>query len=81
MNGLHAFPDKSKAFTETARVLKPVGKKFAEKLGLLTRSVSESVDVPCVLVTRNVGRGKIPRTTEKFLKKYSAYIKGVIING
>ena len=29
MNGFHAFPDKEKAFRETWRVLKPVGKFIA----------------------------------------------------
>jgi protein involved in ribonucleotide reduction len=58
-----------------------LGKQFAEKLESPTQSVSESIDAPCILVTRNVGHGKIPKTTEKFLKQYGALVKGVVING
>lgn len=57
------------------------GRKFAGKLLQPTQSVTESVAESCILVTRNVGRGKIPRTTEKFLKKYGSYVKGVVVNG
>ncbi|MDR1540763.1 MAG: ATP-binding cassette domain-containing protein [Clostridiales bacterium] len=58
-----------------------LGKKFAGKLQLPAQPASESVDESCVLITRNVGRGKIPRTTEKFLRKYGSFVKGVIVNG
>jgi protein involved in ribonucleotide reduction len=58
-----------------------LGKKFAEKLQHPVQSVTESVDGPCILVTRNVGRGKIPKTTEKFLNMHSAFVKGIVVNG
>jgi protein involved in ribonucleotide reduction len=58
-----------------------LGKQFAGKLQSSVQSVSEGIDAPCILVTRNVGRGKIPKTTEKFLKQYSAFVKGIVVNG
>ncbi|MDR2042779.1 MAG: class Ib ribonucleoside-diphosphate reductase assembly flavoprotein NrdI [Clostridium sp.] len=58
-----------------------LGKKFAEKLSCPTQSVTESVNSPCLLVTRNVGLGKIPKTTDKFLRQYHSFVKGVVVNG
>ncbi|MDR1183908.1 MAG: class Ib ribonucleoside-diphosphate reductase assembly flavoprotein NrdI [Coriobacteriales bacterium] len=58
-----------------------LGKKFAEKVSDSVQSVSEAVDSLCILITRNVGRGKIPSTTKKFLKRYSQYVAGVVVNG
>jgi protein involved in ribonucleotide reduction len=58
-----------------------LGKKFAEKVSDVVQPVSEAVDSSCVLITRNVGRGKIPNTTKKFLKRYGQYVAGVVVNG
>jgi protein involved in ribonucleotide reduction len=58
-----------------------LGKKFAGKVSNNIQAVSEEVNSPCLLVTRNVGRGKIPGTTKKFLKKYGQYVIGVVVNG
>jgi protein involved in ribonucleotide reduction len=58
-----------------------LGKKFAEKLGIDVQPISDAIEEPCILVTRNVGRGMIPGTTKRFLKKYGAFVKGVIVNG
>jgi protein involved in ribonucleotide reduction len=57
------------------------GKKFAEKVSGNAQSVSEPLDLPCLLVTRNVGRGSIPGTTKKFLKQNAGYVVGVVVNG
>ncbi|MDR1015796.1 MAG: class Ib ribonucleoside-diphosphate reductase assembly flavoprotein NrdI [Coriobacteriales bacterium] len=68
-----------------------LGRKFAEKVAAVAcadiartdavQPVSEPVDSPCVLVTRNVGRGKIPGSTKKFLKRYGKHVTGVVVNG
>lgn len=58
-----------------------LGKKFAEKLLYPVQSVSEPLLVPCILITRNEGLGLIPKPTQRFLKQYSALVKGVVING
>jgi protein involved in ribonucleotide reduction len=58
-----------------------LGKRFAEKVSGNTQSVGEALDSPCLLVTRNVGLGKIPGTTKKFLKRYAAQVAGVVVNG
>ena len=58
-----------------------LGKKFAENVSDNTQPVSAGVDFPCLLVTRNVGRGKIPSSTKKFLKQYGNYVVGVVLNG
>lgn len=58
-----------------------LGKKFAEKLDYPNRSISEQVNEPCILITRNVGLGKVPDTTTLFLEKNKEYVIGVIVNG
>ncbi len=48
-----------------------LGKKFAESLGSPTQSVEISVNEPCILVTRNIGLGKITvfRTIQRICKR------------
>jgi protein involved in ribonucleotide reduction len=58
-----------------------LGKKFAEKLPYPVQSVSEPLSGPCILITRNEGLGLIPKSTQRFLKQYSALVRGVVING
>lgn len=58
-----------------------LGKQFSEALGYQTQSVDTSVNKPCILVTRNIGLGKIPETTSQFLEKYQKFVKGVVVNG
>lgn len=58
-----------------------LGKKFAEAVSSYTQPVSEAVDSPCLLITRNEGLGKIPKSTKKFLDQYGQYVVGVVING
>jgi len=58
-----------------------LGKKFAESLGYPTQSVEISVNEPCILVTRNIGLGKITDTTSQFLEQYKEFVKGVVVNG
>ncbi|KXT84543.1 class Ib ribonucleoside-diphosphate reductase assembly flavoprotein NrdI [Streptococcus panodentis] len=57
------------------------GKRFAQSLGLPSQSVLKKLDGPCILVTRNSGRGQIPWTTKRFVKKYGHLIKGFVMNG
>lgn len=58
-----------------------LGKKFAEKLGYPTRRIEEYINEPCILVTRNIGLGKITDTTSLFLDTYQDYVVGVVVNG
>jgi protein involved in ribonucleotide reduction len=58
-----------------------LGKAFAEKVSDVIQPVSAAVDSACILITRNVGRGKIPSTTKKFLKRYGQHVIGVVVNG
>ncbi len=58
-----------------------LGKQFSESLGYLTQSVEGKVTGPCILVTRNVGLGKIPETTIRFLEQYKEHVVGVVVNG
>lgn len=57
------------------------GKKFAEKVSDSVQSISEPINGPCILVTRNVGLGMVPGTTKKFLKQYGKHVVGVVVNG
>lgn len=58
-----------------------LGKKYAEKLSYPSQPVSEVICEPCILITRNVGLGQIPKPTQKFLENYADFVKGVVING
>lgn len=58
-----------------------LGKKFAEKLPYPLQSVFEPVSSPCILITRNEGLGQIPKPTQVFLKQYSTFVKGIVVNG
>jgi protein involved in ribonucleotide reduction len=58
-----------------------LGKNFSEALGYPTQSVDTAVHESCLLVTRNVGLGKIPETTSLFLDQYKEYVIGVVVNG
>ncbi len=58
-----------------------LGKSFSEALGYPTQSVNERVTEPCILVTRNVGLGKIPDTTSLFLDQYKEHVIGLVVNG
>jgi protein involved in ribonucleotide reduction len=58
-----------------------LGKMFAEKVSDRAQPVSEPIDSPCILITRNVGRGKIPGSTKKFLKQRGEHVVGVVVNG
>ncbi|MGF7144376.1 protein involved in ribonucleotide reduction [Anaerotaenia torta] len=58
-----------------------LGKEFAEALGYPVQPVGQGVDEPCILVTRNVGLGKIPETTSRFLDQHRTYVLGVVVNG
>jgi protein involved in ribonucleotide reduction len=57
------------------------GKAFAEKLSADARPVLEGIGADCILITRNEGLGKIPKATNRFLKEYAAFVKGVVVNG
>ncbi|MBP2622650.1 class Ib ribonucleoside-diphosphate reductase assembly flavoprotein NrdI [Streptococcus oricebi] len=58
-----------------------LGKAFAESLGYPSQSVKEKLDQDCILITRNVGAGKIPWSTKRFIKKHTHLIKGFVVNG
>ena len=58
-----------------------LGKKFAESLCYPTQSVEIRVNEPCILVTRNIGLGKIPDSTSQFLDRYNEFVRGVVVNG
>ncbi|MCQ9210291.1 class Ib ribonucleoside-diphosphate reductase assembly flavoprotein NrdI [Granulicatella seriolae] len=58
-----------------------LGEKFAQSLGYQSQPVTKHLSEECILVTRNVGSGKIPRTTKKFIKKYRELIAGFVNNG
>ncbi|MDR2046581.1 MAG: class Ib ribonucleoside-diphosphate reductase assembly flavoprotein NrdI [Clostridiales bacterium] len=59
-----------------------LGKKFAESLGYPARSVdADAAGEKCVLVTRNVGLGKIPPSTADFLERNKESVVGVVVNG
>ena len=57
------------------------GRQFAGKLGLPVQEISEPVTEPCLLITRNVGLGKIPPSTLAFLATSQAFVRGVVVNG
>lgn len=57
------------------------GEAFAKKIGFPVQSVAEEISSPFVLVTRNIGLGKIPESTSIFLDKYQHLAKGVVVNG
>jgi protein involved in ribonucleotide reduction len=58
-----------------------LGKEFSEALGYPTQPVDAKLNEPCILVTRNVGLGKIPDTTSLFLEQYKEHVAGVVVNG
>ena len=58
-----------------------LGKRFAERVRDTAQPVSEVPTAACILVTRNVGLGKIPRTTKRFLARYGDLVRGVVVNG
>ena len=58
-----------------------LGKKFSESLDYKSQSVKEKLSEKCILITRNVGAGKIPRTTKKFIRKNKELIIGFVNNG
>ena len=58
-----------------------LGKAFAESLGYPSQSVKEKLNQDCILITRNVGAGKIPWSTKRFIKKNRHLIKGFVVNG
>jgi protein involved in ribonucleotide reduction len=60
-----------------------LGQQFAESLDQTAQSIAyvNHLDEPAILVTRNVGRGKIPKTTKRFLKQFGHLVVGVVING
>ena len=58
-----------------------LGQAFAQSLGYPSQSVKEKLTEPCILVTRNVGYGKIPWSTKRFIKKHAHLIKGFVVNG
>lgn len=58
-----------------------LGKEFAEALGYPAQSVDKGINEACILVTRNVGLGKIPETTSLFLEQYREHVLGVVVNG
>lgn len=58
-----------------------LGKKFSESLDYKSQPVKEKLSEKCILITRNVGSGKIPRTTKKFIRKHKELIVGFVNNG
>lgn len=58
-----------------------LGKKFAESLGYSIQGIEEDIKEPCILITRNVGLGKIPETTSLFLDQNKEHVLGVVVNG
>lgn len=58
-----------------------LGKKFAEKLPFSSYDITETPDSPCILVTRNIGLGQIPKSTKIFLDQHKDLVKGVVVNG
>ena len=58
-----------------------LGKKFSESLDYKSQTVKEKLSEKCILITRNVGAGKIPRTTKKFIRKHKELIVGFVNNG
>jgi protein involved in ribonucleotide reduction len=60
-----------------------LGKTFASSLQFPYQSVTESFNTTesCLLVTRNIGLGKIPKTTSNFLEQHAPQVVGVIVNG
>lgn len=58
-----------------------LGKQFAQSLGYQSQPITDYLSEPCILVTRNVGAGKIPRTTKKFIRKHKDLIVGFVNNG
>jgi protein involved in ribonucleotide reduction len=58
-----------------------LGKSFAKSLGYSVQSVEEEINETCILITRNVGLGKIPETTSLFLDQYKEHVVGVVVNG
>ncbi|HHV11837.1 MAG TPA: NrdI protein [Clostridiales bacterium] len=58
-----------------------LGKEFAEALGYPAQSVDMDLNEACLLVTRNVGLGKIPDTTSLFLDRHKELVTGVVVNG
>lgn len=57
------------------------GRRFAQQLGYATQSVTEPITEPYLLVTRNVGYGKIPPETQALLDQHAAQCIGVVVNG
>lgn len=60
-----------------------LGKTFASSLQTPSQSVTTTFNMTesCLLVTRNIGLGKIPKTTSNFLDQHAAQVIGVIVNG
>lgn len=58
-----------------------LGKKFAKKLSDTAQPIEQGIDGPCLLITRNVGLGMIPKSTHAFLKQHAGQVIGVIVNG
>lgn len=57
------------------------GLTFAEKLDYDVQLITDPINEPCILITRNVGLGKIPPTTTDFLDKNASLVRGVVVNG
>lgn len=58
-----------------------LGKQFAQSLSYPIADVTMPVNEPCLLITRNVGLGLIPKTTKNFLSQYHSFVIGVVVNG
>lgn len=58
-----------------------MGLAFANKLGESVLKIDDVLEEECILVTRNVGLGKIPPTSSAFLDRQSGLVKGVVVNG
>lgn len=58
-----------------------LGKKFAEKVSDHVQPVTDPINASCILITRNVGLGMIPRTTKDFLTEYGKHVVGIVVNG
>ncbi|MDR2201600.1 MAG: class Ib ribonucleoside-diphosphate reductase assembly flavoprotein NrdI [Clostridiales bacterium] len=58
-----------------------LGKKFAESLGYPVQDIKADVNEKCLLVTRNVGLGKIPPPTIEFLERNARFVCGAVVNG
>lgn len=58
-----------------------LGKKFAESLGYTVQGVDTDIQEACILITRNIGLGKIPDTTSLFLDQHKEHVVGVVVNG